>query len=233
MGPGLLRAASATSHFVGTFDADRNRDLAAPASPLADRFGATPKSRRDSRRHERPRADDNIGISRETPVGARAGRRSDFGGTLPATRVALELFGPWFITTGRRWLLRSRQWCCRVSRGVSEGRHCSASCGRSALVFGFPVTSSRALQTVPAAHGGVVSEISRGHQRFRRARSAASGRRCVLVCGLPVQPSSSSSPCVTAAATVLGDVWRSPGLAAQALATSFRDGWRAGRRGGR
>ncbi|WP_269930406.1 DMT family transporter [Aminobacter sp. HY435] len=98
-------------------------------------------------------------ISRET-VGLALGTLGVviFGGSLPATRVSLTGFSPWFITFGRAavastaaalLLLALRK---RLPRADAPALFLAGLL----LVFGFPVFSSFAMQTVPASHGGVV-----------------------------------------------------------------------------
>lgn len=84
-----------------------------------------------------------------------------FAGTLPATRIALEGFSPWFITFGRAVLAAI---AAGIGLVVARQRLHDADTGRIALaalflVFGFPAFANVALQTVPAAHGGVVLGI--------------------------------------------------------------------------
>lgn len=98
-------------------------------------------------------------ISRET-LGLALGTLGVviFGGSLPATRVALADFSPWFVTFGRAavastaaalllFVLRKR-----LPRTDAPALFLAGLL----LVFGFPVFSSFAMQTVPASHGGVV-----------------------------------------------------------------------------
>lgn len=81
-----------------------------------------------------------------------------FGLTLPMTRIALDGFSPLFITFGRAviasaaagtaLLVLGKRW----PRGAFPALFLAGIC----LVFGFPILSSIAMQTLPAAHGGVV-----------------------------------------------------------------------------
>lgn len=84
-----------------------------------------------------------------------------FGGTLPFTKLALEAFSPAFVAFGRAgvasvaaamvlfWFGKRLQW-----------RHApSLFAAGVLLVFGFPLMSTVAMQTVPASHGGVVLGI--------------------------------------------------------------------------
>ncbi|WP_442583057.1 DMT family transporter [Mesorhizobium sp. ASY16-5R] len=84
-----------------------------------------------------------------------------FGGTLPATRVALAAFSPWFVTFGRAAVASA---AAAILLAVLRRRFPREDLGALLmigllLVFGFPAFSSIALQTVPAAHGGVVLGI--------------------------------------------------------------------------
>lgn len=84
-----------------------------------------------------------------------------FGGTLPATRIALGVLNPWFITFGRATVASV---AAIILLLVLKRRFPREDIGPLALiglllVFGFPVLSSIAMQTVPAAHGGVVLGI--------------------------------------------------------------------------
>jgi len=84
-----------------------------------------------------------------------------FGGTLPATRIALQVFSPWFIAFGRAAVATTAAAILLVAirrRFPSEDAGAILLAGLL-LVFGFPAFSSIALQTVPAAHGGVVLGI--------------------------------------------------------------------------
>lgn len=85
-----------------------------------------------------------------------------FGGTLPATRLAVEGLDPFFITTGRAaasgllsaallLMLRRRRPNMRQIRTMLI---CIVT-----IVFGFPGLMALAMLTVPASHGGVVLGI--------------------------------------------------------------------------
>lgn len=84
-----------------------------------------------------------------------------FGGTLPATRLALDGFSPAFITFGRGALAALlAAIALAVLRRPLPGREMpKLLLAGLMLVFGFPLLSSVGLQTVPAAHGGVVLGI--------------------------------------------------------------------------
>jgi drug/metabolite transporter (DMT)-like permease len=84
-----------------------------------------------------------------------------FGGTLPATRVALQTFSPWFITHGRAALasVAAAILLALMRKRFPRDDAPALLLAGLLLVFGFPVLSSIAMQTVPAAHGGVVLGI--------------------------------------------------------------------------
>ncbi|MEO5322367.1 DMT family transporter [Mesorhizobium sp. CC13] len=98
-------------------------------------------------------------VSRET-IGLALGALGVFifGGTLPATRVALGTFSPWFITYGRAAMASiAAAALLLVLRKRFPRRDAPALfLAGLLLVFGFPIFSSIAMQTVPASHGGVV-----------------------------------------------------------------------------
>jgi drug/metabolite transporter (DMT)-like permease len=85
-----------------------------------------------------------------------------FGGTLPATRLAVEGLDPFFITAGRAaasgllsaalLLMLRRRW--PGARQIRTMMICIVT-----LVFGFPGLMALAMLTVPASHGGVVLGI--------------------------------------------------------------------------
>lgn len=85
-----------------------------------------------------------------------------FGGTLPATRLAVEGLDPFFITTGRAaasgllsaalLLMLRRRW--PNIRQIRTMLICIVT-----IVFGFPGLMALAMLTVPASHGGVVLGI--------------------------------------------------------------------------
>jgi drug/metabolite transporter (DMT)-like permease len=85
-----------------------------------------------------------------------------FGGTLPATRLAVEGLDPFFITAGRAaasgllsaalLLMLRRRW--PSMRQIRTMLICIVT-----IVFGFPGLMALAMLTVPASHGGVVLGI--------------------------------------------------------------------------
>jgi drug/metabolite transporter (DMT)-like permease len=85
-----------------------------------------------------------------------------FGGTLPATRLAVAALDPGFVTAARAavagllaaatLLALRRPWPARAHRAPLV-------LGSALLVGGFPLLSSLALRTAEASHGGVVLAI--------------------------------------------------------------------------
>jgi drug/metabolite transporter (DMT)-like permease len=84
-----------------------------------------------------------------------------FAGTLPATRLAVVGFDPWFLTAARATLagcaglavlLFARR---RLPRALWLEMVAAGSC----TIVGFPLFAALAMMTVPAAHGGVVLGI--------------------------------------------------------------------------
>ena len=100
-----------------------------------------------------------LGIGRET-IGLMLGGVGVliFGGTLPATRIALGTFSPWFITYGRAAVgTACALLILLLLRRPFPRKHAGALLAAGLLLaVGFPGFSSIAMQTVPAAHGGVV-----------------------------------------------------------------------------
>jgi drug/metabolite transporter (DMT)-like permease len=82
-----------------------------------------------------------------------------FAGTLPATRLAVPHLDPWFLTVARAAIAglaaiailaaTRRRWPLRAHWG-------ELVIASAALVYGFPLFTALAMQTAPAAHGGVV-----------------------------------------------------------------------------
>jgi len=82
-----------------------------------------------------------------------------FAGTLPAARIAVVTLDPWFITFARAALpgLISLVMLLALRRRMPPREHWGGIAAASlCLVYGFPLFSAFAMQTVPAAHGGVV-----------------------------------------------------------------------------
>ena len=82
-----------------------------------------------------------------------------FAGSLPATRLAVAYLDPWFVTSARAALAG----ICALALLVVMRRPLPPkdAFARIAIiilgvVFGFPYFTALAMQTVPAAHGGVV-----------------------------------------------------------------------------
>lgn len=84
-----------------------------------------------------------------------------FGATLPMTHIALEGFSPLFITFCRAAIAACVAGAALfVLRRPFPRRHLLSLAGVGlGAVFGFPIFSSIAMQTIPASHGGVVLGI--------------------------------------------------------------------------
>lgn len=85
-----------------------------------------------------------------------------FAGTLPASRIAVASLDPLFITFARAALpgLISLALVIALRRRIPPREQWAAIAISSfTLVYGFPLFSSIAMTTVPAAHGGVVLGI--------------------------------------------------------------------------
>ena len=85
-----------------------------------------------------------------------------FAGTLPATRLAVFGFDPWFLTVARAALAGSAgRIVLLVMRRRVPPRSLWLEMVVAALctVVGFPLFAALAMMTVPAAHGGVVLGI--------------------------------------------------------------------------
>ena len=85
-----------------------------------------------------------------------------FAGTLPATRLAVSGFDPWFLTVARAALAGSAGLVVLLvlqrrvpPRSLWFEMFVAALC----TVVGFPLFAALAMMTVPAAHGGVVLGI--------------------------------------------------------------------------
>ena len=81
-----------------------------------------------------------------------------FGATLPMTHIALEGFSPLYITFARAAIAATAAGAAlAVLRRPFPRAHLPALVGVGlGAVFGFPIFSSIAMQTIPASHGGVV-----------------------------------------------------------------------------
>ena len=85
-----------------------------------------------------------------------------FGSTLPVTRLVLVHFDPWFITAVRALsaALAALAVLVAMRRRLPDPRHWPTLVVISlCLVLGFPAFTAVAMETVPAAHGGVVLGI--------------------------------------------------------------------------
>jgi len=84
-----------------------------------------------------------------------------FGGTLPATILALPSFGPLFIASSRASVAAVLAAIVLLTRGrrLSRGDFGAVFAAGLMVTFGFPAFSSLAMQTVDASHGGVVLGI--------------------------------------------------------------------------
>ena len=84
-----------------------------------------------------------------------------FGGTLPFTKLALTAFSPAFVSFGRAAIASIAAAAVLVAfRKRLQARHVAMLfLAGLLLVFGFPLMSTVAMQTVPAAHGAVVLAI--------------------------------------------------------------------------
>jgi drug/metabolite transporter (DMT)-like permease len=85
-----------------------------------------------------------------------------FAGTLPATRLAVSGFDPWFLTVARAALAGSTGLVVLlILRRRMPPRSLWLEIFVAALctVVGFPLFAALAMMTVPAAHGGVVLGI--------------------------------------------------------------------------
>ncbi len=84
-----------------------------------------------------------------------------FSGTLPATRLAVASYHPWFITFGRAAIAAAAAAVCLA---IMRRRFPRDHLGQLVivgltLIFGFPGFMALAMQTVPSSHGGVVLGI--------------------------------------------------------------------------
>ncbi|WEZ83075.1 DMT family transporter [Rhizobium sp. 32-5/1] len=81
-----------------------------------------------------------------------------FGATLPMTHIALGGFSPLFITFGRAVLASAAAAILLIAlrRRWPKGQGLMLVGAGICVVYGFPIFSSVAMQTIPASHGGVV-----------------------------------------------------------------------------
>lgn len=81
-----------------------------------------------------------------------------FGATLPMTHIALGGFSPLFITFGRAVLasVAAAILLIALRRRWPKGQGLMLIGAGICVVYGFPIFSSVAMQTIPASHGGVV-----------------------------------------------------------------------------
>jgi drug/metabolite transporter (DMT)-like permease len=85
-----------------------------------------------------------------------------FGGTLPATRLAVAALDPALVTAGRAvvaGLLASATLAALRRRPPPAHQRARLLAGSALLVGGFPLSSALALRTAEASHGGVVLAI--------------------------------------------------------------------------
>lgn len=81
-----------------------------------------------------------------------------FGGTLPVTKIALNDFSPEFITFARSLIaaLLAIVLLVLFRKKLHHENNLEIFIAGLLLIFGFPGLMAFAMQTVPAAHGGVV-----------------------------------------------------------------------------
>jgi drug/metabolite transporter (DMT)-like permease len=84
-----------------------------------------------------------------------------FGGTLPATRIAVAVFDPWFVTFGRAAVASVAALIMLIvlKRPVPWRHGYMLLVAGIFVVVGFPGFMALAMLTLPAAHGGVVLGI--------------------------------------------------------------------------
>jgi drug/metabolite transporter (DMT)-like permease len=85
-----------------------------------------------------------------------------FAGTLPATRLAVSGFDPWFLTVARAALAGSAGLAVLIvlrRRAPPRSLWLEMFVAALCTVVGFPLFAALAMMTVPAAHGGVVLGI--------------------------------------------------------------------------
>jgi drug/metabolite transporter (DMT)-like permease len=85
-----------------------------------------------------------------------------FAGTLPAARLAVSAIDPWFLASGRAagaGVIVLAILIAKRRRLPPRSVVTSLAIASLFVVFGFPLFSTFAMRTVPAAHGGVVLGI--------------------------------------------------------------------------
>lgn len=84
-----------------------------------------------------------------------------FGGTLPATRIAVGVFDPWFVTFGRAFVasVAAVIMLLVLKRPVPWKHGKLLAIAGLFVVVGFPGFMGLAMLTLPASHGGVVLGI--------------------------------------------------------------------------
>ncbi len=84
-----------------------------------------------------------------------------FAATLPATRLALDSYSPWFITHGRAVIasILAAATLMAFRRPFPRNHAIGLAMAGLLLVFGFPGFMAIGMQTVDASHGGVVLGI--------------------------------------------------------------------------
>ncbi|CAN7438673.1 DMT family transporter [Pararhizobium sp. LjRoot238] len=81
-----------------------------------------------------------------------------FGATLPMTHIALGGFSPFFITFGRAVIatIAAGLTLLMLGKRWPKGQGAMLLGAGICVVYGFPIFSSTAMQTIPASHGGVI-----------------------------------------------------------------------------
>lgn len=84
-----------------------------------------------------------------------------FSATLPATRIAVGLFNPWFVTFGRAFIAGGVALIVLaiLRRPIPRKHLVSIALAGLFVAVGFPGFMGLAMLTVPAVHGGVVLGI--------------------------------------------------------------------------
>jgi drug/metabolite transporter (DMT)-like permease len=84
-----------------------------------------------------------------------------FGVTLPMTHIALGGFSPFFITFGRAVIasIAAGLTLLVMRKKWPKGQGAILLGAGICVVYGFPIFSTTAMQTIPASHGGVILGI--------------------------------------------------------------------------